>query len=113
MYNRKSIPILVFLIFIFVRYIKAIDDEGLGQLTIEYIEDENVIRIYNSFDTCTLVINDKIVDRHYGIVSDKFELKGKIRVGDKKIPIKAVMSSFNIRLYYDGKMVGKKCMGVG
>lgn len=110
-------PILIlisaFLIFIFVRYIKAIDDEGLGKIKIKYIDGGNVIRVYNSFDNCTLVINDKIVDRHYGIVSDKFELKGKIKVGDKKIPVKAVMSSFNIRLYYDGKMVGKKFMGFG
>ena len=110
-------PILMlmcaFLIFIFVRYIKAIDDEGLGKIKIEYIEDGNVIRVYNSFDACLLVINDKVVDRHYGIVSDKFELKGKIKVGDKKIPVKAVMGSFNIRLYYNGKMVGKKFMGFG
>ena len=110
-------PILMlmcaFLIYIFVRYIKAIDDEGLGKIKIEYIEEGNVIRIHNSFDACSLVINDKVVDRHYGIVSDKFELKGKINVGDKKIPVKAVMSSFNIRLYYNGKMVGKKFMGFG
>ena len=110
-------PILMlmcaFLIYIFVRYIKAIDDEGLGKIKIEYIEDGNAIRIHNSFDSCSLVINDKVVDRHYGIVSDKFELKGKIKVGDKKIPVKAVMSSFNIRLYYNGKMVGKKFMGFG
>ena len=110
-------PILIlisaFLIFIFIRYIKAIDDEGLGKIKIEYIEYGNVIRVYNSFDACSLVINDKVVARHFGIVSDKFELKGKIKVGDKKIPIKAVMSSFNIRLYYDGKMVGKKFMGFG
>lgn len=110
-------PILMlmcaFLIYIFVRYIKAIDDEGLGKIKIEYIEEGNVIRIHNSFDACSLVINDKVVDRHYGIVSDKFELKGKIKVGDKKIPVKAVMGSFNIRLYYNGKMVGKKFMGFG
>ena len=110
-------PILMlmcaFLIFIFVRYIKALDDMGLGKIKIEYIEDGNVIRIHNSFDACSLVINDKVVDRHYGIVSDKFELKGKIKVGDKKIPVKAVMGSFNIRLYYNGKMVGKKFMGFG
>ena len=110
-------PILMlmcaFLIFVFVRYIKAIDCEGLGKIKIEHIEDGNVIRIYNSFDACLLVINDKVVDRHYGIVSDKFELKGKIKVGDKKIPIKAVMSSFNMRLYCDGKMVAKKFMGFG
>lgn len=110
-------PILMlmcaFLIYIFVRYIKAIDDEGLGKIKIEYIEDGNVIRIYNSFDACSLVINDKVVDRHYGIVSDKFELKGKIKEGDKKIPVKAVMSSFNIILYYNGKIVGKKFMGLG
>ncbi|MBO5715979.1 MAG: hypothetical protein J6S23_06260 [Clostridia bacterium] len=110
-------PILMlmslFLIIVFVRYIKAIDDEGLGKIKIEYVEDGNVIRVYSSFDACSLVINDKVVARRYGIVSDKFELKGKIKVGDKKIPVKAVMSSFNIRLYYDGKMVAKKFMGFG
>ncbi len=104
-------PILMlisaFLIFVFVRHIKAIDEEGLGRIKIEYIENGDVIRVYNSFDACSLVINDKVVARHYGIVSDKFELKAKIKVGDKKIPVKAVMSSFNLRLYYGGKMVAK------
>lgn len=110
-------PILMlmslFLIVLFARYIKAIDDEGLGKIKLEYIVGDNVIRVYNSLSTCSLVINDKVVDEYCGLIGYNFILDGKVKINGRKIPVEAKMGHINIRLYCDGKLVGKKFMGFG
>ncbi len=88
-------------------------DTGLGKIRIEYIADGNVIRVYNSINVCSLVINDKIIQQYWGAVSTTFCLKGEIEVEGRKISVEARMGLANMRLYYDGKHVKTKFMGFG
>lgn len=86
---------------------------ALGEIRIEYIADGNVIRLYNSFDVCSLVINNKVVDQYFGAVATRFCLHGEIEKDGKEIIIEAKMGFVNMRLYYDGKLVKKIFMGLG
>ena len=85
----------------------------LKRLVRKYEKDGNVVKIYNSYNVCSLVINEKVVDRYIGAVAFPFCLKGEIDNGDKKIIVKAKMGLFNMRLYYDDKLIDKKFMGMG
>ena len=85
----------------------------LGKIKIEYVDGENTIRIYNSPNVCSLVINGKVVDQEVGLVAALFSLNGSIEKEGQTVPIEARMGSLNIRLYVDGKCVGKAFMGFG
>lgn len=85
----------------------------LGKLRIEYIQDNNIIQIYNSPEVCSLVINNEIVDVYKGLVATRFILKGEIKKEDKTIYVEAKMGFFNMRLYYDGVLVVKKFLAFG
>ena len=85
----------------------------LGKLRIEYSQYNNVIKIYNSIDCCSLVINDTVADEYKGLVATRFILKGTVTQGDKEIQIEVKMGFFNMRLYYDGVLVAKKFMAFG
>jgi len=89
------------------------ESEILGKVKIEYIKDENTIRIYNSLEMCSLVINGNVVDKYIGFVSAPFCLKGKIISNDKVVLVEAKMGHLFMKLYYDGKVVCKKFMGLG
>lgn len=111
-------PIMIacclFLGIIFFRILNAEGrDTGLGKIRIEYIADGNVIRVYNSINVCSLVINDKIIQQYWGAVSTTFCLKGEVEVEGRKISVEARMGLANMRLYYDGKHVKTKFMGFG
>lgn len=111
------------LIYVFTRlwrqnkeYENNINIEGnqyLGRLVIEYIESGNVIQIYNCPQVCSLVINNNVVDRFFGLVAGRFILQGEIKVDDKIIHVKAKMGGINMRLYCDDKLVAKKFIGLG
>lgn len=85
----------------------------LGKLRIEYKQDNNVIRVYNSIDCCSLVVNDTVADKYRGLIAPPFKLKGTVTQGDKKIQIEAKMGFFYMRLYYDGVLVAKNFFGFG
>lgn len=85
----------------------------LGELKIEYRQDNNVIQIYNSAKVCSLVVNNKVVDEYRGVVATRFVLKGMIQKGDQAVQIEAKMGAFSMRLFYDGILVAKKFMAFG
>ena len=89
------------------------ESELLGKVKLEYIKNGNVIRVYNSLEICSLVINGRVVDRYIGFVSTPFCLKGKVSINGKNILVEARMGHLFMKLYYDGKTVGKKFMGLG
>ena len=85
----------------------------LGRIRIEYKENNNIIQIYNSPQACSLVINNKVVDQYLGLVATRFCLKGEINTNNELITVEAKMGYFNMRLYYNGRLVAKKFMGLG
>jgi hypothetical protein len=85
----------------------------LGKIRIEYKENDNIIQIYNSPQACSLVINNKVVDQYLGLVATRFCLKGEINTQNELITVEAKMGDFNMRLYYNGRLVAKKFMGLG
>ena len=86
----------------------------LGSIRIEYKENDNIIQIYNSPEACSLVINGKVTDQYLGLVATRFCLKGEIYSNDgQPITIEAKMGYLNMRLYYNGRLVAKKFMGLG
>ena len=85
----------------------------LGKIRIEYKENDNIIQIYNSPQACSLVINNKVVDQYLGMVATRFCLKGEINTNNELITVEAKMGYFNMRLYYNGRLVAKKFMGLG
>ena len=85
----------------------------LGKIRIEYKENDNIIQIYNSPQACSLVINNKVVDQYLGLVATRFCLKGEINTENELITVEAKMGYFNMRLYYNGRLVAKKFMGLG
>ena len=87
--------------------------EDIGIVRMEYKQDNNVIKLWNSPKVCSLMINGKIVDQYRAVVATRFVLKGEINVDDKTITVEAKMGFFFMRIYYDGKMVAKKFMGFG
>ena len=89
------------------------DLKHLGKLKIEYQTSGHTIQIYNSVELCSLVINGKIVDFYYGLVANKFVLKGEIEVEERIITVEAKMGYLNMKLFVDGKLVGKKFIGLG
>lgn len=116
--------IALFLFVIYIRHLISRNDEykktrnftsnsKLGQVRIEYKINGNTIRIYNSYDTCSLIINGKIVDQYFGVVATRFTLKGHLFYEGEKIPVEARMGFLNMRLYYNGLVVAKKFMGLG
>ena len=86
---------------------------NLGRIRIEYKENDNIIQIYNSPQACSLVINNKVVDQYLGLVATRFCLKGEINTNNELITVEAKMGYFNMRLYYNGRLVAKKFMGLG
>ena len=86
---------------------------NLGRIRIEYKENDNIIQIYNSPRACSLVINNKVVDQYLGLVATRFCLKGEINTNNELITVEAKMGYFNMRLYYNGRLVAKKFMGLG
>ncbi len=100
-----------------IKLLKRLEDGSyktvLGKLKIEYEKDSNLICLYNSPSICSLVINGKVVDRHFGFVASPFCLSGHARRGEKKIPVEAKMGHLFMRVYYDGKMIAKKFMAFG
>lgn len=88
-------------------------EKKLGKIKIEYVDGENIIRIYNSPNVCSLVINGKVVDQQFGVVASLFRLNGNMKKEGKTIPVEARMGYLNIRLYVDGKCIGKAFMGFG
>ena len=85
----------------------------LGKIRIEYQEYDNVVQIYNSTQACSLVINGKVVDQYLGLVATRFCLKGEINSNNELITVEAKMGYINMRLYYNGRLVAKKFMGLG
>ena len=85
---------------------------NLGKVKLECKIDGNVIRVYNSVDMCSLVINGKVADRYYGLIGSNFVLSGKVKMDGKRIPVTAKMGNVNMRLYYDGNLVAKKFFGL-
>jgi len=85
----------------------------LGKIRIEYKENDNVVQIYNSPQACSLVINGKVVDQYLGLVATRFCLKGEIDSNNEPITVEAKMGYLNMRLYYNGRLVAKKFMGLG
>ena len=86
----------------------------LGKIRIEYKENDNVVQIYNSPQACSLVINGKVVDQYLGLVATRFCLKGEIDFSNEpQITVEAKMGFLNMRLYYNGRLVAKKFMGLG
>ena len=86
---------------------------NLGKIRIEYKENNNVVQIYNSPQVCSLVINNEIVDQYLGVVATRFCLKGEINSNNELIAVEAKMGYLNMRLYYNGRLVAKKFMGLG
>ncbi len=87
--------------------------KNLGKIKIEYVDGKNTIRIYNSPNVCSLVINGKVVAQKIGLVATLFSLNGSIEKEGQTVPIEARMGYFNIRLYVGGKCIGKAFMGFG
>ena len=85
----------------------------LGKIRIEYKENDNVVQVYNSPQACSLVINGKVVDQYLGLVATSFCLKGEIDSNNELIAVEAKMGYINMRLYYNGRLVAKKFMGLG
>ena len=111
-------PILIlaslFLVWFFFISMKPIpDNPPLGKIKIEYLLDGNRIRIHNSLYVCSLVINDTIVDRHYGVSGSHFCLRGRIGSGKNTVRVEARMGSAFMYLYCNGELVVKKFMAFG
>ena len=107
---------MLIVIFLFLKKKQKIYENAkndLGTIRIEYEANGNIIRVYNSPNVCSLVINGEIVDQYFGLVAGRFILKGEIDLNDTKIPIEAKMGHLNMRLYYNGEVVSKEFMGLG
>lgn len=86
---------------------------GLGRLKIEYKEGGNVVQVFNAPEVCSLVINGQVVDRYVSYVAGQFTLRGNIDNYGINIPVEAKMGYVFMKLFYNGKLVGKKFMGFG
>lgn len=108
---------VLFIAWVFLGAIRPIpDNDGLGKIRIEYIVKGNVIRVYHSRHTCSLVINGHIFDQHYGVYSSNFCLKGIIgmmNTGGQTVKVEARMGIVHMRLYCNGQQVAKKFMAFG
>jgi len=79
-----------------------------GNIKVAYTLNGDIIRVYKSPKGYSLVINEKIADRCFDDSANNFSLYGKVRFYGNDIPVEAVISRFNTRLYCDGKLVSKK-----
>ncbi len=87
---------------------------NIGRLRIEYKADGNIIQVYNSLDTLSLVINGMVVDEFIGLSPDSsLRLKGKAMVDGKEIAVELKIGHVNAFLLYDGQQVAKKFMAFG
>ena len=99
--------------------------DSLGKLKIEYTADTNKICFYVSLLGCALVINDKVVYRTKRDINAQVSrfnrpaikaVHFKAEVNDlysNNIPVELMLSKGEnvAKLYYDGKLVGKKFIG--
>lgn len=85
-------------------------DTGIGRLKIQYQFNGNEICIYRSVRGCFLVINEKIVARHFQGEERKFLLKGNVKAEGKRIVVRAEMNGCKLKLYCDGDCVATKFM---
>ena len=85
----------------------------IGTLRLEHIADGHRIQIFNSPSVCSLIIDGELADKYVGFVASTFILKGSVVVNEKEIEIKVKMGAFNLKLYYDNKLVGKVFLGLG
>ena len=85
----------------------------IGKIKIEYINNGNVIRVYNSPEVCSLVINGKVIDEYRGLVAKKFVLHGHLNIEGKEVSVRLEMNGFFLYLYYDNIKVGKKFIAFG
>ena len=88
-------------------------NNGFGRVRIEYEINGNKIRIYHSIQGCTLVINDKIFDQHYGEYASHNVMKGMLKTDGKVVCVEAKMRAAYMCLYCNGKRVAKKFMLFG
>lgn len=102
----------LFLISKFAIMLKNLNPKAdLGELKIKSTLYENEICIYQSINTCSLVINDKIIDQYRGTTIWDCTLKGKLRTNSKKISIKAKIENGNLQLYGGDNLLVTKFMG--
>lgn len=102
----------LFLISKFAIMLKNLNPKAdLGKLKIKSTLYENEICIYQSINTCSLVINDKIIDQYRGTTIWDCTLKGKLRTNSKKISIKAKIENGNLQLYGGDNLLVTKFMG--
>ena len=102
----------LFLISKFAIMLKNLNPKvDLGELKIKSTLYENEICIYQSINTCSLVINDKIIDQYRGTTIWDCTLKGKLWTNSKKISIKAKIENGNLQLYGDDNLLVTKFMG--
>lgn len=120
-------PIMVIMALFMVWLLVALDmypkrpEKKPGRVMLEYSVGENVIRVCKSLDLWILdvnkmwylEINGKMVDRRLGMLACNFLLQGKVKIEEKKIPVKAKIGQFNIQLYCDGDLVATKRKWIG
>ena len=86
---------------------------NLGEVRVQYESCGNVIQVYNSINTCSLVINGEIVDQYNGVVATIFCLKGFVVVDGENVSVEAKMGHLYMRLFYNGIEVAKEFIGLG
>ena len=82
----------------------------LGYIMMEYRTKGNLIRVYNSPKTCSLVINGRTVDLYYGLLAGRFCLRGTLQLDGKEMLVEAKAGIFKMSLYLDGTCVAKSPM---
>ncbi|MBE5887596.1 MAG: hypothetical protein E7283_02030 [Lachnospiraceae bacterium] len=111
------LPILivfcVVLIVVFTRLQELARKGRVGDVKLEHRICGNLIQVCNSLELCSLVINNRIVDKYEWIVATRFCLKGTVYCEGREVTVEAKMGFVNMRLYCDGKLVGTKFMGLG
>ena len=106
------ICIALFLAVILVFKLKNLHPkEKLGSIRIEYPIRENVLYIYKSTETYSLVVNNKIVDQYYGSEVFECELKGKLRIKKETLLIKVNIRQGNVSLYCNDTLLLTRFIG--
>lgn len=90
-----------------------IDLNNLGKLKIKYKTNNKVVKVYILPGMCSLVIDDIVVDKYVGYIFSTFYLQTKINENGRVILIEAIMGEEKLKLYYDGKLVKKRFVGLG
>ncbi len=111
-----AIALAIFFIW-FYRDVDRVLNNGnfvnLGSEKVRHLFNGNTISVYNSKEVCSLVFNNKVVDKYEGVSVSRFSLKGTLKAKGRDVLVEAKMGYLYLYFYIDGKLIKKAFMGFG